>query len=49
MVAYEMHMEMSGSIKSNKEVSFQTIEKLKLSDEDDDDTDDERKEFLAYI
>ena len=50
MVAYEMCMEMSDSMKSNKEVSFQIIEKLKLSDENDDcDSDDERKEFLAYI
>ena len=49
MVAYEMRMKMPSSIKSNKEVSFQTMEKLKLSDEDDDDFDDERKEFLAYI
>ena len=44
MVAYDMHMEMLGSLKSNKEVSFQTMEKLKLSDENDDyDSDDERK------
>ena len=49
MVAYEMRMEMPGSVKSNKEVSFQTMEKLKLTDEDDDNSDDERKEFLAYI
>ena len=50
MVAYEMHMEMPDSMKSNKEVSFQTMKNLKLSDENDDcDSDDERKEFLAYV
>ena len=50
MVAYEMRMEMSGSIKSNKEISFQTMEKMKLNDENDDsDSDDERKVFLAYV
>ena len=50
MVAYKMHMEMSGSVKSNKEISFQTMEKLKLNDENDDnDSDNERKEFLAYV
>ena len=49
MLAYEMCMEMPSSIISNKDILFQTIEKLKLSDEDDDDSDDQRKEFLAYI
>ena len=44
-----MRMKMPGSVKSNKEVSFQTIKKLKLSDENDDDSDDVKKEFLAYI
>ena len=48
MVAYEMRMEMSGSVKSNKEISFQTIEKLKLNDEyDDSDSDDEKKKILG--
>ena len=30
MVAYEMRMEMSGTIKSNKEISFQIYEKAKI-------------------
>ena len=41
MVAYEMRMEMPGSVKVNKEVSFQTMKKLKLTDEDDGDSDDD--------
>ena len=41
---------MSGPVKSNNEISFQSMEKLKLNDEyDDSDSDDEKKKFLAYV